>query len=178
MELLRIGEKVVDRGRVHRLVDRILDLRAAGMSQQDVADKLAIDRTFVSRLESLGEVRKGKRLALVGFPVQNRAELEAVAREEGVEFILLMTERERLDWVQSRSGAEVLNELMALISRAREFDAVIFIGSDMRIALVEGVVGPKVVGIAIGTSPITEDKYVDPERLRSVIRSLKDAPAS
>lgn len=174
MELLRIGDKVIDRKKVFRTVERILELRAGGMSQQEVANKLEIDRTFVSRLESIGEVRKGCRIGLVGFPVQNREELEAVAREEGLDLIWLMTEAERNHFINSKSGKDLLNAIMDAISRAKQCDNIIFLGSDMRIGLVEAIVGPShVVGIQIGDSPITEDKYVDPEAIRALIRSLK-----
>ena len=37
----------------------------------------------------MGEVRKGKKLALVGFPVANKEELARVAAQEGVDFIFL-----------------------------------------------------------------------------------------
>lgn len=174
MELMRIGDKVVDRSKVFRVVDKILELRASGLSQQDVANKLEIDRTFVSRLESIGEVRKGRKIALIGFPVQNRGDLEAVAQAEGLDLIWLMTEAERNHFINTKSGKDLLNDIMAVISKARECDSVIFLGSDMRIDLVEAIVGHSpVIGIQIGDSPITEDKYVDPEQIRAVIRSLK-----
>ena len=176
VNLVRIGEKVIDRQRIHRMVDRILELRASGLSQQDVAHELGVDRTLVSRLESLGEVRRGQRLGLVGFPVGNRQELEEVARSEGVDFVWLLTEDERRRFIGERSGAALLNDVMALIARARELDHLIFLGSDMRIRLVEALLGPdRVTGIQIGTSPITEDRYVDPEAIRQVIRQLRNA---
>ncbi|GAB6877146.1 transcriptional regulator [Thermaerobacter litoralis] len=174
MELVRIGDKVIDRQRIYRMVDRILELRASGLSQQDVAHELGIDRTLVSRLESLGEVRRGQKLGLVGFPVGNREALEEVARSEGVDFVWLLTEEERRRFIGERSGAALLNDLMALIARARELDHLIFLGSDMRIRLVEALLGPdRVTGIQIGTSPITEDRFVDPEALRQLIRQLR-----
>ncbi|HEY8346673.1 MAG TPA: helix-turn-helix transcriptional regulator [Symbiobacteriaceae bacterium] len=173
MRLVRIGDKVVNRDRIVQTVDRILELRAQGYSQLEVAEKLQVDRTLISRLESIGEVRKGKRIALVGFPIKNRAELAAMAEEEGVDFILLMSEEERLQFARSKNGADLLNEVMELIARARECDGVIFIGSDQRLRMVEGLVGPHVIGIEIGTSPIHEDKYVDPEEVRDLIRCIK-----
>ena len=174
MELVRIGDKVIDRQRIYRMVDRILELRASGLSQQDVAHELGIDRTLVSRLESLGEVRRGQKLGLVGFPVGNREALEEVALSEGVDFVWLLTEEERRRFIGERSGAALLNDLMALIARARELDHLIFLGSDMRIRLVEALLGPdRVTGIQIGTSPITEDRFVDPEALRQLIRQLR-----
>ena len=39
--------------------------------------------------------------------------------------------------------------------------------------MVEALVGPHVIGIEIGRSPMTEDVYVSPEKIRNLIRSLK-----
>nr|WP_245302336.1 transcriptional regulator [Symbiobacterium terraclitae] len=155
------------------MVDRMLELRAQGHSQQEVAEILDVDRTLISRLESVGEMRKGKKIALVGFPVKNGPELTQMAQAEGVDFILLMSDQERLDFARSQNGIEVLNQVMRLIARARECDAVIFIGSDQRLKMVEALVGPHVIGIEIGRSPMSEDVYVDPDRVRSLIRSLQ-----
>lgn len=180
MELVRIGDKVVDRSRIHQMVDRMLELRASGLSQQDVADALGVDRTLVSRLESLGEVRRGRKLGLIGFPVGNRQELEELARREGIDFVWLLTEAERRAFINERSGAALLNDLMALIARARSLDHVIFLGSDMRIRLVEALLGPgRVTSIQIGVSPITSDQYVDVETIARLIRHLRSdtAPA-
>lgn len=173
MHLIRIGDKVINRDRIMQMVDRILELRSEGLSQLEVAEKLGIDRTVISRLESMGEVRKGKRIALVGFPVMNRAELTAVAEAEAVDFVLLMSEEERIHFARSQNGEDVLNQVMAYIARARECDGVIFIGSDRRLRMVEGLVGPHVVGIEIGASPLHEDKYVDPHEVRALIRWMK-----
>lgn len=173
MHLIRIGDKVINRERIFHVVTRVLELRAGGLSQQEVAEKLDIDRTLISRLETIGEVRKGKKIALVGFPVQNGPELVEIAQAEGLDFILLMSEEERMDFARSQNGADLLNQVMALIARARECDAVIFIGSDQRLKMVEALVGPNVIGVEIGFSPLHEDKYVDPVAIRDLIRSLK-----
>lgn len=173
MHLIRIGDKVINRDRIFQVVNRMLELRSQGLSQQDVAEQLEVDRTLISRLETIGEVRKGKKIALVGFPIKNRAELVAIAEAEGLDFILVMSEAERLDFARSQNGAELLNLVMSLIARARECDAVIFIGSDQRLKMVEALVGSNVIGIEIGSSPIHEDKYVDPDSLRNLIRTLK-----
>jgi len=173
VQLIRIGDKVVSPERIHRMVDRILELRAQGHSQQEVADILEVDRTLISRLESLGEMRKGKKIALVGFPVKNGPELADVARAEGVDFVLLMSDRERVDFARNQNGIEVLNQVMRWIARARACDAVIFIGSDQRLKMVEALVGPQVIGIEIGRSPMTHDVYVSPDEVRDLIRSVK-----
>jgi transcriptional regulator with XRE-family HTH domain len=172
MDLLRIGDKVLDRERIHKLVDQALDMRSAGLSQQEVAKTLGTERSFISRLESLGEIRKGGQIALVGFPVENKEELERMAREEGVDFIFLLTEEERWRFIENKSGLELFNEIMELIARAKTYSKVIFLGSDMRIRLMEALLDKKVFGIELGPSPLKEDIYVDPEELRGIIRKL------
>ncbi len=173
VDFLRIGSKIISREKINATIERILELRANGFSQQEVADELKVDRPFVSRLEAIGEVRKGAKVALVGFPIANREEISAVARQEGLDLVWLMSETERLDWVKEKSGAELLNELMGLISKAKHYDTVIFIGSDQRADLVQQILGPIVVKMVIGASPMTEDRHVDPEAVRRLIRSLK-----
>ena len=175
LEFIRIGDKLVDRARVYKAVDKILDLRAKGLSQQEAADQVGIDRAFVSRLESLGEVRKGARIALVGFPVGNKEEIRKVAEEEGVDFVLLLNDVERWAYLRERSGQEVFNEIMAIITKLKSYDTVVFIGSDMRVGLVESILGNRVVGVEVGTSPIKGDRYVEPESIRKILRSITTA---
>jgi transcriptional regulator with XRE-family HTH domain len=174
MNIIRIQDKVLNLERIHRAVDQILQLRQEGLSQQEVATRLNIDRTLISRLESLGEIRKGPRMALVGFPVANTKELTAVAQTEGVDFIFLMNDKERWRFVEEKNGAELINEFMSLISQAKNYDAIIFIGSDMRIRLMEAILGPQVISWEIGISPIKEDRWVNPDQLRQLIRQLKN----
>lgn len=175
MEFVRVGDKLISRGRILRAVDRLLELRVQGLSQAEAGRVVGVDRTFVSRLESLGEVGKGPRVALIGFPVGNRQEVEEVARQEGVEYVLLLTNSERWAYFGERNGIEIANQIMDLISRMKEFDAVIFAGSDMRIHLAEAILGPKVIGLELGTSPIETDRDIDPGFLRELIRQLKPA---
>ncbi|MDH7496333.1 MAG: transcriptional regulator [Bacillota bacterium] len=172
LEFVRIGDKLVDKTRVYKAIDRILDLRAKGFSQQEAADQVGIDRAFVSRLESLGEIRKGARVALVGFPVGNKEEIRKVAEEEGVDFVLLLNDAERWAYLRERSGQEVFNEIMGIITKLKSYDAVVFIGSDMRVNLVESILGDRVVGIEVGQSPIRGDRQVDPEEVRRALRSI------
>ncbi|HBV97211.1 MAG: transcriptional regulator [Peptococcaceae bacterium BICA1-7] len=175
MNFIRIGDKVLNAERIHRTVDEILRLRQEGMSQQEVADRLGVDRTLVSRLESLGEIRKGPQVALIGFPVANARELTDVARAGGVDFILLMNEKERWSFVEEKNGADLINHFMSLISQVKSYDTVIFIGSDMRIKLVEAILGPKVISWEIGISPLKEDRWVNPDQLRQLVVQLKNA---
>jgi len=174
MDIVRIGEKIISRRRIDRMVSEMLQLRAAGLPQTEVAHRLGVDRTLVSRLESLGEIRKGRRVAVVGFPIKNKEELSAALSAEGVDFVLLMTEAERWDFIRQKSGLDLLNTLMGLIARAHSFDRVVVIGSNKRIRIIEAALDKEVVGYEIGESPIQEDKYVDVGEIVHLVRSIKE----
>lgn len=173
MHLIRIGDKVINRDRIFHQISRMLAMRADGLSQQEVAEQLKVDRTVISKIETMGEMRKGKKIALAGFPIKNVAELNALAQEEGLDFILLMSEVERREFAASKNGAELLNQVMGLLAQARECDWVIFLGSDNRLKMIEALVGQNVIGVELGSSPLYEDKWVDPDSIRRLIRSLK-----
>jgi len=170
--LLHIGEKILNSQKIHRIIDEILEMRVRGMSQQDVANKFGVDRTLISRLESLGEVRKGGRIALVGFPIGNCLELSQMAQSEGVDYCLLMSEKERWEFVRSKTGVEFLDMIMELVGVLRTYDSVIIIGSDMRVKLAANLLDKDVIGVEIGESPLATDKYVDVNEIRNIIRQL------
>lgn len=169
----RIGDKLLNRIKLERTIDRIFQLRVSGLSQQEVANRVGCDRSFVSRLETLAEVRKGGSMAIIGFPLANTGELTSVCQELGVEYSLLMNDAERWELIESHDGKTLLNWLMQLMLEMSEYDHVIMIGSDMRIRLAEAIVGEKVVGVLIGESPIEEDYYLNPQKLRDLIISVK-----
>ena len=175
MDFIRIQDKIISYQKIDETIKKILQLRARGLSQQDVASRLQVDRTFISRLEGIGELRKGQSIACIGFPILNKEEIYQVLEQEGVDYILLMTETERLDFVNRRSGKELLNTLMDLIGRVRNYQIAICIGSDERIKLMKGVLDVEIISVIIGSSPITEDKWVDPKQIRRIIRSIKSA---
>jgi len=173
MNIVRLGNKVIDAERLHLAVDQILQMRQKGFSQQEVADRTGIDRTFISRLESLGEIHKGARTALIGFPLANVRELTEVARAAGVDFILLMSEADRQHFMEDMKSADLINQFMSLIAQVKEYDSIIFIGSDMRIRTIEAILGPKVISWEIGISPLTEDRWINPEQLKQLIQQVK-----
>jgi predicted XRE-type DNA-binding protein len=175
--LTRIGDKIINKQKIYDAIERMVELRQQGLSQQEVANQLGVDRTVISRLETLGEVRKGGHLALVGFPIANRDELTVVAKAEGIDYILLLSEEERWRFVQEKSGIELFNEIMRIIAQLRMYDTLIFVGSNMRIKLIETLLDKEVIGIQIGESPIAEDKYFCPAELRTIIRHLKPKEA-
>jgi hypothetical protein len=172
MELLRIGAKLISRHKINSIIDQILELRLSGFSQQEAANRLNLDRTFISRLEKIGEVRKGNKVAVVGFPVSNKQELMEMLAKEGVDFWLLMTDAERWDFARNQNGLDFMNHLMELVGRIRAHDVVVVLGSDYRIRLIEALLDREVVGVELGQSPIKGDVYVDPQVLAQLIRSL------
>lgn len=175
MEFFRIQDKMISWQKIEKTLQKALMMRTRGFSQQEVADRLQIDRTFISRLEGIGELRKGQSIAFVGFPIANQEEIREILESEGVDFILIMNEQERLDFINQHSGKELLNELMDLTARFRSYQTVICVGSDERVKLIEGVLDGQVISIEIGSSPITEDKWVDPQEIRKILRSIKIA---
>ena len=175
VDRVRIGDKLISFSRIVTTIKEMLDLRQQGLSQAEVAKRFNTDRTFLSRLEGLGEIRKGKTIALIGFPIKNIEELKQVAVEEGVDYSLLMTDRERWDFVYEKSGIELLNEVMSIIYKVRQYDVVIMLGSEQRLRLFKALLDNEVVSIEIGKSPITQDVYVEPDNLRNIIKTLKKA---
>lgn len=169
-DLIRIGDKVIQRSRIHRFVERLLERRQAGLSQLEAARELGVDRTLVSRLESIGEVRRGERVALIGFPIANHRELTEMAYQRGVDFVLLMSNSERWSFVEEKTGPRLFNEVMEVIVRVQRCDKVIFLGSDMRVALMEHLVGPdRLISVVLGPSPIETDHVVDKDELARLL---------
>jgi len=172
MDIVRIGDKLVSKRKIDINIERILRLRSQGLSQQETARQVGVDRTFVSRLENVGEVRRGRRIAVIGFPVANKEELETMLKQEGVEYILILNDAERWDFVRKKNGLELLNQIMEVVARIREYDVIIIIGSDYRIKVSEALLGREVIGFEIGTSPIHGDRIVDRNKLRYLVRQL------
>ncbi len=175
MDFYRVQDKIISWQRVEKTLRKALLMRSRGFSQQDVATRLGIDRTLISRVEGIGELRKGQSVACLGFPILNKEEITEILQKEGVDFIMLMSERERLDFVEQRSGKELINEIMDLTARVRGYEVVICIGSDERLRMLEGMLDGQVIGLEIGESPLTEDKWVDPQEIRKIMKSIKAA---
>ncbi|KUO68244.1 MAG: transcriptional regulator [Clostridia bacterium BRH_c25] len=173
MDLIRIGDKVVSLTKINTKAKEILHYRMLGLSQQEVAEKLGVERTFISRLEGMGEIRKGHSIAAIGFPIKNKAEVEAILRAYGVEYFILMSEAERTDFVNECSGVQLSNKIMELINKFRSFDNVIVMGSDYRNRIARDMLDNKVIEIDIGKSPIIEDVNVNLDILNDILMTLK-----
>jgi transcriptional regulator with XRE-family HTH domain len=159
--IFRIGEKMVSLEKANRIVEKALDLREQGYSQQESAKRLQLDRSFVSRLESVGEIRKGNRVAVIGFPLANRDTIADICRAAGLDFYLLMTNEERWDMVRDKQALDFFNRVLELVKRLREFDTLIMITSDKWRQLAEALLDIQIVYINLGSTPIQEDREIN-----------------
>jgi hypothetical protein len=170
-EFLRIGDKLIDRTKIARAVDEILRLRALGLSQQEVANRLLVDRTFVSRLEGVGEVRKGGSMAVVGFPVANDQEIRQAANEEGVDFVFVLSHRERWEFLD-KAGVVLFEEVMNLVTEARKHGMVVILGHNRPALFLNALLDRDVTVHQVPQTPGTEGHF-DVAALRKVIKSMK-----
>jgi transcriptional regulator with XRE-family HTH domain len=173
MDFFRVQDKIISWQKLEKTLKQALVLRSKGFSQQETAEKLMIDRTFISRMEGIGELRKGQTVACLGFPISNKLEIQELLEKEGVDFILLMTEEERLNFINQSSGKEMLNLIMDLTAKVRSYEIVICMGSDERIRLIERILDNQVITVELGKSPLTEDQWVDPREISKILRSIK-----
>lgn len=171
-DLVRIGEKVISLHKIHKTVEEILKLRGEGQSQQEVAHILGLDRAFISRLEGMGEVRRGKKIAVVGFPLQNRQELKILAEEMGVEFTLFMNQEERWKLVREKSGLDFFNTATGLITQLQAYERVLLVTSRKWLELADALLDGEVFFMELGESPITEDVYLPPQKLGKVLEQI------
>lgn len=174
MELVRVGDKLISVEKIHNMVEEILRVRAGGLSQAEVAQHFGVDRTFVSRLETVGEVRKGRSIAVIGMPVANTSDVMALTGRLGVDFTWVMTDLERRHYAESRNGIELVNEVMALAGRLRFYDTVILMASNARVRLMEALMDQStVVPMILGQTPLTRDVQVDLGDLEHLISAVQ-----
>jgi hypothetical protein len=171
-DIIHIGDKTLSRRRLQATIDEMLRLRSAGFSQQATADRFAVDRSFVSRLETLAELHKGGSIGLVGFPIANRDEVRALCEQRGVDYVLLLSERERQAYLNERTGMNLLHEVLGTVARLRTLDHVVLVTSDHWFSLAAALLGREVTGLRLGPSPMTEDRTVDPHELAVLLDSL------
>lgn len=178
MRLFRIGDKVVSRERLLEHVDAILAEREAGATQEEAAERHGVQRTFVSFLESLGEVRRGPKVALVGFPVGNNEEVRALAEARAVDFVLVLSQAER-ETMEGGEAAVVFNLVLDTLAELKEHDVIVLMASDKRIAAIERILGREVVAIPLGASPMRADGTADIAELDAVLAAVtgRSAPS-
>ncbi|SEG12563.1 hypothetical protein SAMN05660865_01804 [Caloramator fervidus] len=174
MDYIRVGDKVISISKINNTIDEILELRCKGYSQQEVARILNIDRTFISRLESIGEIRRGGNIAVVGFPIANKDELERELKKAGADFVFLLTEQERQKIVREQNGLDLVNWLLEIISKVRKYQHCIILASNIRSKLLATLLDGHVYIMDIGKSPLKEDVYVDVNSVLRIIEMIKN----
>jgi len=172
VRLIRVGDKIISWEKVSTALAEMLNRRSKGATQQEVAKAFGIERAFVSYLEGIGSIRKGHRLAIIGFPISNKAEIYKLAEEFGVEFVYLLSENERQDFVTQKSGADLFNELLDILVQLKEYDLIVVLASDKRARVIEKILDQEVVSLPIGVSPLTKDQPVDIGILRNLLEML------
>jgi hypothetical protein len=174
VRLYRIGDKVVSDDKLHDAITAILEERESGATQEDAARAHGVQRAFVSFLETLGEVRRGDKVALVGFPIANAEEVKHLAQAHALDFVLVLSQDER-ESIESGDATRVFNQLLETIAALREYDTLVLIASDWRIRTMESILGTEVIGIPLGVSPLREDVPVDLEELDRVLKTVLSA---
>lgn len=174
MRLFRIGSKVVSLDKLTDAVTAILEDREAGRTQLEAAVAHDVQRSFVSFLETLGEVRRGPRLALVGFPIANCDEVRAVAERHALDLVLVISQDQR-ESIENGPAYDMFNQLLETLAALRDFDVVVLLASDWRIKTVERILGTEVVGLPLGASPLRSDVTVDIGELEAVLDSVMAA---
>ena len=168
-KVYRIGEKLVSLDKAFRYVERAMELREQGVSQQEVSRRLNLDRSLISRIESIGEIRKGSRVAVIGFPLSNKEEIASICSEKGLDLYLLLNNSERWDMVRDKQALDFFNDIFELVARLRQFDTLIMITSEKWHHLAEALLNIQVVHLTLGQTPIEEDRRVDPEQFRETL---------
>jgi len=173
MDIYRIGEKIIKVDKIDKTVRKILELRSKGLAQQEVADKLKLDRTFISRLESIGSIRRGGLIGLISFPVANKKELIELADSYGIEQRIVLSNQERWEFVKKKSGLGFFNEVMVVIEKFRECDTVLILCSSKWNRLAEALLDNQVIAMEIAPTPVTSDIYVDLEEVKKILAQFK-----
>jgi hypothetical protein len=175
VRFFRIGDKVVSAEKLAEQVDGILTDRERGATQEEAARHHGVQRSFVSWLETLGEIRRGARVAIVGFPIANIAAVKETADRHGVEFTLLMTQAQR-EGMSASAADQVFNQVLETLATLKDFDVLVLLASDWRINLIEKILGREVVAVSLGHSPLTHDVDVDLEELDDILDAVSARP--
>jgi hypothetical protein len=173
MELYRIGDRVVSRDKLDSALDTILRERSRGATQAEAARTAGVARSFVSNLETLGEVRRGARIALIAFPVSNGDAVRELAGRYALDLVLIFSQDERVR-LEDSSARDIFNRLLDTLAELNDFDAVLVLASDWRLETFRRVLDTELIGIKLGTSPLNHDTAADLEALESILQALTE----
>jgi hypothetical protein len=142
-----IGDKVISLERANALVDKIFDLRSSGSTQAEVAQMLGVERSFISHLEGIGEVRRSKEIAFIGSGVGDAEHVDNMARELGFEHVFI-----------NDDGLARIEDALGVLAILKDIDFIVFLGPLSEHKLLETVLDKKVIGVSL-------DKESDLERV-------------
>ncbi len=138
MKEIKIGDKIISIERARELIDKIFDLRSEGSTQEEVAQMLGVERTFISRLEGIGEVRRSKEIALICSGIMDEQKVRTDAKDLNVDFLYLNGKR-----------SADMKDVLWMLDRLRGIDYVVFVGKQDELALLEKVLDKKIVYIPL-----------------------------
>ncbi len=135
---IKIGDKVISLERANVLVSKIFDLRSNGSTQEEVAKLLGVERSFISHLEGLGEIRKSKEIALIGSGVAHPKKVETQARELGVDHVYL-----------NNNGMARIEDALQILAMLKDIDFIVFLGPVAEHRLLQVVLDKKIIGLPL-----------------------------
>jgi transcriptional regulator with XRE-family HTH domain len=154
------------------VIDEILALRQSGLSQQEAAERVGTDRTFISRLETLGEIRKGGSIALAGVPVVNKDDILKVAEDKGVDFTFLLSPAERWSFLQGKSGFELFGEAADLLERLSAHESVVILGHNRPAQILSVLLARRSIVVHLAQVEGT-DGHFDPVALAEILERFR-----
>lgn len=174
MRIYRIGGKVVGWEKLTAALDSLLTDRENGATQEEAARAHGVQRSFVSFLETLGEIRRGERIALLAFPVSNVEAVKAVAERYSVDLAIVLSQSQRVG-VEHLSGGETFNMVLDTMAELAGYDTLVVAASDKRVEEVSAIFEADVIGLPLGPSPLREDVEVDVEALGALLGTIVGA---
>lgn len=171
----RIGDKIISLEKTIRLIERVLQLRTQGVSQQEVARRLSLDRSFVSRLEAIGELRKGKKVAVIGFPIKNKEQLLEICREKGLDYTFILSDAERWALAGEHKALDFFNRIMDIVACLRDFDTLVLATSEKWHRLAEALFDLQIIYLSLGPTPLPGDCTVDPVHFRATLENILES---
>lgn len=165
---IKIGDKIISIERASSLIDKIFDLRSSGSTQEEVAKMLGIERSFISHLEGIGEVRKSKEIALIGSGLTDVKRVEDMAGKLGIEHVFL-----------NQDGTARIEDALQVLALLRNIDFIIFLGPAKEHKLLEAVLDKKIIGIPSEKEKTLEEAltaFTD-KRTRRAFRTVRRGEA-
>ena len=120
----------------------------------------------------MGEIRKGKKIAVVGFNIKNKDEIEKVALGSGVELIRLFGEKGKENLIKGKNGEDILDSAFKVFAELANFDLIVFMASKKRVRKAEKIFGKRIYGFVEGRDKNTEEIFIHPEKFKAILEGI------